>query len=487
MGGINVFNKLKIRGKLIATHFLAVLICVGIAYSGLPIYAVAGAGLVAAFAIALLLSKDLAPCVVGPTKVIRNLGQGEIVRTAKAKREKMKQRGDEFAAFSFALDDLDAYFDRMIKAAEEIAAGNLTIEVTPKSPKDEQGVAFSKMVHNLRNMVGQVAGNANNLAASTQDLLSYSHLAGESTQQIASTIQQVARGAGEQTRAVTESAMSVDQMNQSIERVAINAQSVASASAQASSAAKSGAETVGKSVKAMESIKDAIEPAAAKVKELGDRSAEIGNIIEVIDDIAEQTNLLALNAAIEAARAGEHGKGFAVVADEVRKLAERSSKATKEITNLVTTVQKGTEQAVTAMVSGVQEVEHGSTLALEAGKSLEEILKAIETTNQQVQAISAAANEMKAFSTSVVRSIDNISSISEENAAAAEEVSASTEETAAQVEQMGTSVETLSQVARQLEELVAQFKLQTEANVTLRRRDGDWAKTASAKTMTLAS
>jgi methyl-accepting chemotaxis protein len=209
----------------------------------------------------------------------------------------------------------------------------------------------------------------------------------------------------------------------------------------------------------MRRIKDTIEPAAAKVKELGERSAEIGSIVEVIDDIAEQTNLLALNAAIEAARAGEHGKGFAVVADEVRRLAERSSKATKEISQLITAVQNGTAEAVAAMNEGTQEVEEGSKLALDAGKSLADILTAVEATNNQVQMISSAAQQMTASSTAVVKSTDNISSISEENAAAAEEVSASTEEMSVQVEDMAASAESLTKMAENLKVLVGRFNL----------------------------
>lgn len=138
----------------------------------------------------------------------------------------------------------------------------------------------------------------------------------------------------------------------------------------------------------MERIKTTVTESGERIKQLGEQSKAIGEIIQVIDDIAEQTNLLALNAAIEAARAGEHGKGFAVVADEVRKLAERSGKATKEIANLIISIQKGTDNAVSAMEKGISEVENGSRFAHDAGQALKEILVTVERANQQVQIIS---------------------------------------------------------------------------------------------------
>lgn len=168
-----------------------------------------------------------------------------------------------------------------------------------------------------------------------------------------------------------------------------------------------------------------IKESAKKITELGKQSQQIGEIIQVIDDIAEQTNLLALNAAIEAARAGEHGKGFAVVADEVRKLAERSGKATKEIATLITSIQKGTEVAVKSM-DGLKRL---------------------------------MMEEMAAGSGLVNSSIVSIAAIAEESAAAAEEVSASTEEMNATTEEIAASARHMSDLARELHKLVAKFKV----------------------------
>jgi methyl-accepting chemotaxis protein len=255
----------------------------------------------------------------------------------------------------------------------------------------------------------------------------------------------------------------------------------------AASAAERGRNAVRQTVGEMGRINETVQLAAAKVTELGAKGDQIGAIVETIDDIAEQTNLLALNAAIEAARAGEQGKGFAVVADEVRKLAERSSRATKEIAALIGEVQQGTNSAVEAMQAGAAEVQQGSTLAEQAGLSLNEIAEAVDATQAAVRRITAAVGDMSEASSGVVAASDAISSIaaqtnsaatkmtesadtvstavqaiaaiSEENSASAEEVSAATEEMSAQAEEVVASAATLADMARALDALVAKFRL----------------------------
>ena len=405
----------------------------------------------------------------------------------------------------------------------------------------EAGQAFSDMTQRLGTAVSQVASSANSVTAASSQLADAAVQAGQATSQIAATVQQVARGTSQQTEAITKTAGSMEQMKRAIDGVAQGAQEQGSAvtraatvtsqlsttiqqvtgnaeavsrdSAAAATAARDGARKVEDTVQGMTTIKAKVGASAMKVQEMSERSDQIGVIVETIDDIASQTNLLALNAAIEAARAGEHGKGFAVVADEVRKLAERSSTATKEIGGLIRGIQSTVSEAMRAMDEGGQEVEQGMRKAAEAGQALENILAAAEAVRQQAEAARQAAERMGSLSTemvnatdtvsavveentaateemaagagSVMQSIENIASVSEENSAAVEEVSASAEEMSAQVEEVTASAQSLADMATGLREVVAQFKLADTAQKAFEARTV--AVAASRKPVEMAS
>ncbi len=419
--------------------------------------------------------------------------------------------GDMANAFTRMVD----YLKGMAGAATTIADGDLTADVVPKSEKDVLGNAFSTMIATLRSTIGQVNDAATGMASASEELASAANQAGEGTNGIANATQQVASGAAEQTKSVEVANETVGQLASAIEQIAkgsqgqaegvgkaaeivsqvsnasnemaTNAQSATESARAANQAAETGLATVQQSVAGMESISEAVNEASRQIQDLGNQSAEIGKIISVIDDIAAQTNLLALNAAIEAARAGEQGRGFAVVADEVRTLAERVTDATKEIASLIEGVQAGVEASVKAVGEGAEQVAGGSELAIESGTSLEAIQKAVEDVTGQIEQISAAAEEvsasasemvstiesvneivqqntaateqMSASSGGVTSAIDEIASVTEQNSAAAQEVSASTEEVSAQVQQVVASSGTLSDMAGQLAEVVSQFRL----------------------------
>lgn len=422
---------------------------------------------------------------------------------------------DEVGQLSAAFGELIRSLTMKTGIAERIARGDLTAEVALASDEDRLGQALAQMIANLRRQVGHVAESTVRLNRTSGHLAAASKQAGLASSQIAATLQQIAKGAGQQAESVSHTAASAEQMSRAIDGVARGAQEQATAVAEVSQittqinaaiehitsnahasaresagavqSAQQGQHMVQETMDCMGTIKLKVDQSAQKVQAMGARSDQIGAIVEVIEDISSQTNLLALNAAIEAARAGEHGKGFAVVADEVRKLAERAETSTKEISSLVQDIQQTVTQAVSAMGDSAKEVERGVEKAVASGQALSEILIAAEsvvrqaqeslaateqmqklsnllvTASDSVSAVveenSAAAEEMAASSTEVTQAIENIASVSEENSAAIEEVSASTEEMSAQVEEVSAAAQSLAEMAQVLQQVVAQFKL----------------------------
>ena len=460
-------------------------------------------------ALGFFVARSLAKPVLAVTDIAKKLADGDVNQTIQIKRR------DEIGLMANAFQHVVDYQQEMASLAHRLADGDLLVEVSPKSNSDLLGQAFAQMVINLRRLIGEITDRATDVDTASSQLATIADQAGLATAQIADITQQVAHGTAQQAEAVARTTTSVEQMTRALDGVAqgaqeqavavtksshittqiaaaiqqgaANAQASAQGAADAAQVARNGATTVDANLKGMESIKAKVGLSAQKVQEMGQRSQQIGAILETIDDIASQTNLLALNAAIEAARAGEHGKGFAVVADEVRKLAEKSASATKEIAHLIKDIQQTVTEAVQAMHEGAEEVEAGVTRAGQSGSALTSILQAVETVNQQVEGIATAAQQMSASSdelmsamgavstvvkentaateeiaagsSEVSQAIGNIASVSKENSAAVEEVSAATEQMSAQVQEVSASAQTLSEMAQALQQLVAQFKL----------------------------
>jgi methyl-accepting chemotaxis protein len=277
--------------------------------------------------------------------------------------------------------------------------GDLTQRIEVKS-KDEIGQlgtlmnTFIKKIHDVIFEVSQATGEV--AAASTE---------------IAASSEEIAAGMNEQSSQVTQVSAAIEEMSSSVIEVAKKSADAANCATDSGKVASEGGKVVTETIQGMEAISEAVSSSASSVAELGKRGEQIGQIISVINDIADQTNLLALNAAIEAARAGEHGRGFAVVADEVRKLADRTTKATEEIGVSITAIQTETEQAVQRMDAGTQQVQVGVDKATQAGQSLEQIVTGAQDVASMIQSIAAAAEEQSAAGEQVSRSIQQVGAV----------------------------------------------------------------------------
>jgi methyl-accepting chemotaxis protein len=408
----------------------------------------------------------------------------------------------------------------------------------------ESGGAFERMRANLIALVQDIRSNAETLNHTASALTVYAGESDVAADEIAATLQQIARGtaqqvnsladaadeftqlegaitkvvqgAHQQARGVNDASLAAQSMNTVILQVSGKAKDGVHNADRAAETARLGAEKVQEIIRSMQSIQQRMIDSAARVQEMGDRSRQIGTILETIEDIASQTNLLALNAAIEAARAGEHGKGFAVVADEVRKLAEKSGGAAKEIGGLIHNIQTSADDAVDSMGESSKEVDQGVNRAEGSSLALASIQEAVKRVRLQVEEIATAAGETSATSHSlleameavstvidenmtltdtmtmrsrkVTQSTELISQVSEENSASVEEVSASTEAMSQQIHEVAASAKSLAEMAQRLNASMMRFKFDEseesrETDLLRPRQAGtsrDWKKSSHA-------
>ncbi len=398
------------------------------------------------------------------------------------------ERSDEIGELSRTFANMVSYLKEMAAVSEAIAGGDLTVEVEPRSQRDTLAIAFSKMTNGLRALVSsirdgaaQVSSGSNQVAEASEESAKISVQASSAIDEVTSTmhemsinVQNMVKNTQMQASSVSETSASIDQMVASIQRVADTAKVLLDISNRSREEVSSGIGTMQKTTDGLSRINDSIGSSAGIIADLGRRADDIGKIIEVIDDISEQTNLLALNAAIEAARAGEHGLGFAVVADEVRKLAEKSAASTKEISELIQSIQKEARKAVDNMDKSTNIVNEGLTLGTDLSSALKKISNVVTEVYKFAQEIGAATNEQSHGSSQIAKATTRLNEITheinssvEEQAGGAQAVVRAMERMREMIQQttsssteLAASSEQMSKMARGMLESMDRFTLE---------------------------
>jgi len=446
--------------------------------------------------------------ITGPLRELMNVARaignsGDLEHTIDLTRD------DELGELSRTFHKMVIYLKEMAGVSEAIAGGDLTLEVKPRSAHDTLGNAFARMVEglaglvrNVRDASSQVAGASNQVAAASDDSAKIGLQASSAIDEVTSTmhemsvnVQNMVKSTQVQASSVSETSASIDQMVASIQRVADTAKVLLDISNRSREEVHSGIGTMEKATDGLNRINTTINASGEIIGALGQRADDIGKIIEVIDDLAEQTNLLALNAAIEAARAGEHGLGFAVVADEVRKLAEKSAQSTKEISELIQSIQKEARKAVENMDRSTSIVNEGLELGGELNSALRKISNVVTEVYKFAQEIGAATNEQSHGSSQIARATTRLNEITHEINSAVEEQASGAQAVVKAMERMrelvqqstssatelAASSEQMSKMSRNLLDFIDRFGLgETWRAAAAQEASGRNARRASA-------
>ncbi|MBU8741066.1 methyl-accepting chemotaxis protein [Bacillus licheniformis] len=343
----------------------------------------------------------------------------------------------------------------------ETEQGDFTVKGTYQS-KDELGLltaSFNKMVAGVRSIIETVGETSHQVASSSQELSASADESTKASEYISTTIQELAVGSDQQVESVENSRTVIKGMTEFAGRISSSAEKAAATADQTAKMSLEGTKAIDKVSAQMQSINETVVSLSEAFKHLTERSNEIGNITEVITSIAEQTNLLALNAAIEAARAGEQGKGFAVVADEVRKLAEQSAQSAEQITRLITIIQNDTKQTMNSVISAKGEVKEGLVVVHEAGGAFQKIENSITEVVTQINDVTNLVKNLTAGTSEIETAISGVKEVAETAAGSTQTVSAATQEQLASMEEIAAASQILAQNAEELQHLIQKFKI----------------------------
>jgi methyl-accepting chemotaxis protein len=462
-------------------------------------------GFVCALGLGVIISFRTAKAITQPLDHLINVAR-ELGDKGDLDQEVDVSSKDEIGTLAQTYRNMVIYFKEIATVSEAIAGGDLSVEVSPRSNRDAMALAFSQMTSGLRTLVrsvrdaaAQVAAGSNQVADASEDSAKVSVQSAAAIDEVTSTmhemsinVQNMVKNTQMQASSVSQTSASIDEMVASIQRVADTARVLLDISSRSRDEVQSGIGTMQKTTDGLNRINGSIGSSAVIISSLGERADNIGKIIEVIDDISEQTNLLALNAAIEAARAGEHGLGFAVVADEVRKLAEKSATSTKEIGDLIRSIQTEARKAVENMEKSTSIVNEGLELGNDLSLALRKISNVVTEVFKFAQEIGAATNEQSNGSSQIAKATSRLNEITyeinssvEEQAGGAQAVVRAMERMREMVQmstssstELAASAEQMSKMARSLLESMDRFVLDEHQEDT--RRLGGATKFALA-------